>query len=124
MKNIKKNEQLDDEFDVECLQEDELQKIGGDNTKKGIMDEYLKGKSNPKQVTLPSLVKDHTATCLAICRFFYAHAIPFHLVKSPLFKKMIDSIVNYGKGLKLPTYNETRVILLKKEVEKYALNIG
>ena len=49
------------------------------------MDAYLKGKSNSKQVTLPSLVKDHTATCLAICRFFYAHAIPFHLVKSPLF---------------------------------------
>ena len=75
-------------------------------------------------MTLPSLVKDHTATCLAICRFFYTHAIPFHLVKSPLFKKMIDSIANYGKGLKLPTYNETRVTLLKKEVEKYALNIG
>ena len=51
------------------------------------MDEYLKRKSNPKQVTLPSLVKDRIATCLAICRFFYAHAIPFYLVKSHLFKK-------------------------------------
>ena len=40
----KKDEQLDDEFDVECLQEDELQKIGGDNAKKGTMDAYLKGK--------------------------------------------------------------------------------
>ena len=88
------------------------------------MDEYLKGKSNPKQVALPSLVKDRTATCLVICRFFSAHAIPFYLVKSPLFKKMIDSVANYGKGLKLPTYNETRVTFLKKEVEKYALNIG
>ena len=88
LENIKKKiEQFDDEFDVECLQEDELQKIGDDNTKKGTMDEYLKGKSNPKQVTLPSLVKDRTATCLAICRFFYAHAIRFYLVKSPLFKK-------------------------------------
>ena len=29
----KKIEQFDDEFDVECLQEDELQKIGNDNTK-------------------------------------------------------------------------------------------
>ena len=87
LKNIKKNEQFDDEFDVECLQEDELQKIGDDNTKKGTMDEYLKGKSNPKQVALPSLVKDRTATCLVICRFFYAHTIPFYLVKSPLFEK-------------------------------------
>ena len=48
LKNIKKNEQFDDEFDVECLQEDELQKIGDDNTKKGTMEEYLKGKSNSK----------------------------------------------------------------------------
>ena len=83
----KKSEQLDDKFDVECLQEDELQKIGGANAKKGTMDAYLKGKSNSKQVTLPFLVKDCTTTCLAICRFFYAHAIPFHLVKSPLFKR-------------------------------------
>ena len=44
----KKDEQLDDEFDVVCLQEDELQKIGDDNTKKGTMEEYLKGKSNSK----------------------------------------------------------------------------
>ena len=35
-------------FDVECLQEYELQKIGSDNTKKGTMDTYLKGKFNPK----------------------------------------------------------------------------
>ena len=48
LKNIKKNEQFDDEFDVECLQEDELQKIGGANAKKGTMEEYLKGKSNSK----------------------------------------------------------------------------
>ena len=74
-------------MNVECLQEDELQKIGRDNAKKGTMDAYLKGKSNSKQVTLPSLVKDHIVTCLAICRFFYAHAIPFHLVKSLLFKR-------------------------------------
>ena len=47
-KTLKKNEQFDDEFDVECLQEDELQKIGDDNTKKGTMEEYLKGKSNSK----------------------------------------------------------------------------
>ena len=81
------------------------------------MDAYLKGKSNSKQVTLPYLVKDRIATCLAICRFFYAHAIPFHLVKSPLFKKMMDLVANYGKGLKLSTYRETGVTFLKKEVE-------
>ncbi|KAL4652193.1 hypothetical protein ACB092_01G215900 [Castanea dentata] len=49
--------------------------------------------------------------------FFNAHAIPFHLVKSPLFKEVMDSIANYGKGLKLPTYHATRVTFLKKEVE-------
>ena len=101
-------------FDVKCLQEYELQKIGSDNTKKGTMDTYLKGKFNPKQVTLPSLVKDCTVTCLAICRFYYAHAIAFHLVKSHLFKKMIDSVANYGKGLKLSTYHETMMTFLKK----------
>ena len=76
-KTLKKNEQFDDEFDVECLQEDELQKIGDDNTKKGTMEEYLKGKSNSKQVTLSSLVKDRTATCLAICRFFLCSCYTF-----------------------------------------------
>ncbi|XP_030959124.1 uncharacterized protein LOC115981079 [Quercus lobata] len=30
---------------------------------------------------------------------------------------MMDSVANYGKGLKLPTYHETRVTFLKKEVE-------
>src|SRR6266571_5142340 len=30
---------------------------------------------------------------------------------------MMDSIANYGKGLKLPTYDETRVTFLKKEIE-------
>ncbi|XP_030931017.1 uncharacterized protein LOC115956884 [Quercus lobata] len=29
----------------------------------------------------------------------------------------MDSVANYGKGLKLPTYDETRVTFLKKEVE-------
>ena len=57
LENIKKkSEQLEDKFDVECLQEDELQKIGGDNAKKGIMDAYLKGKSNSKQVDRKSVV--------------------------------------------------------------------
>ena len=27
------------------------------------------------------------------------------------------SVANYGKGLKLPTYHETRVTFLKKEIE-------
>ncbi|XP_050263870.1 uncharacterized protein LOC126708093 [Quercus robur] len=30
---------------------------------------------------------------------------------------MMDSVANYGKGLKLPTYHETRLTFLKKEVE-------
>ena len=30
---------------------------------------------------------------------------------------MMDSVANYGKGLKLPTYHEIRVTFLKKMVE-------
>ena len=29
----------------------------------------------------------------------------------------MDSVANYGKGLKLPTYHKTSVTFLKKEVE-------
>uniref|UniRef100_A0A2C9VYB7 DUF659 domain-containing protein n=1 Tax=Manihot esculenta TaxID=3983 RepID=A0A2C9VYB7_MANES len=53
----------------------------------------------------------------SICRFLYGHALPFVLVKSPLFASMMEMVGDYGRGLKLSSYHETRVIYFKKEVD-------
>lgn len=44
--------------------------------------------------------------CSNICRFFYGHALTFHLIESPLLHTMIQSVNDYGKGLKHPSCQE------------------
>ncbi|KAG5560764.1 hypothetical protein RHGRI_003943 [Rhododendron griersonianum] len=44
-------------------------------------------------------------------------ALPFSLVKSSWFHTAVQSIGEYGKGLKPPSYHEVRVTFLKKEVD-------
>ena len=58
--------------------------------------------------------KDREDIYLDICRFFYANALPFNLVKDPYFKTMLEFVSSFGKGLKPPSYHEVRVTYLKK----------
>ena len=69
--------------------------------------------------TLNTLWKkgDRESVCKDICRFLYANALPFNLVKSPYFKTMLESVASFGPGFKPPSYHEAMCILLKKEVE-------
>ncbi|KAA8541295.1 hypothetical protein F0562_025258 [Nyssa sinensis] len=46
---------------------------------------------------------------------FDANAIPFNLVKDVYFKRMLESVASYGKGLKPPSCHEVRCTFLKKE---------
>ncbi|XP_026440013.1 uncharacterized protein LOC113338832 isoform X2 [Papaver somniferum] len=55
--------------------------------------------------------------CIAICDFFYANAVPFNAVNDIYFKKMVNVIGEFGKGLKPPSMHEIRVTILKKKVE-------
>jgi hypothetical protein len=58
----------------------------------------------------------------------YDCGLPLNLVKSPLFKDMIEECIEYDIKLKVPAYYEARVIFVKIEVkymhatlEKYKL---
>ena len=78
----------------------------------------MKGRGNvSKQWIMNEMVKKRESMVKDICRFLYGHILTFNLVKSPLFGQMMKSIWEYGRGLKLPSYHETRVTFLKKEVE-------
>ena len=52
-----------------------------------------------------------------IARWMYDAAIPFNAVNYPSFDVMIESIGQYGVGLKPPSFHEVRVPLLKKRNE-------
>ena len=54
--------------------------------------------------------------CRDIARWMYDAAIPFNAVNYPSFDVMIESIGQYGVGLKPPSFHEVRVPLLKKEM--------
>lgn len=56
--------------------------------------------------------------CRDIARWFYDAGIPFHASTYESFGVMIESIGQYGSGLKPPTMHELRVPLLKKEVDE------
>ncbi|TXG72837.1 hypothetical protein EZV62_001416 [Acer yangbiense] len=47
----------------------------------------------------------------------YDAGIPFNAVKYPSFKPFCEAVGKYGMSVKLPSYHEVRVPLLKKEVE-------
>ncbi|CAH1427718.1 unnamed protein product [Lactuca virosa] len=70
-----------------------------------------------KQKTMNQALEDREPVTRALCRLIYGEALPFNLVKSPLWKEALRLVGEYGKGLKLPSYHEARVTYLKKEVE-------
>ncbi|XP_074337736.1 uncharacterized protein LOC141674935 [Apium graveolens] len=53
-----------------------------------------------------------------IANFFYECGIPFNAANSRSYEVMVESIGQYGPGLKPPTYHELRVPLLKKAKEE------
>ncbi|KAL6527150.1 hypothetical protein OROGR_016240 [Orobanche gracilis] len=56
-----------------------------------------------------------------IANFFYENGIPFNVAHSRSYEIMIESIGQFGPGLKPPTYHDLRVPLLekaKKETDK------
>ncbi|KAK4259931.1 hypothetical protein QN277_006209 [Acacia crassicarpa] len=57
-------------------------------------------------------------TCQYIAQFFYRNGIAFNVARTKSFKLMVDTIGNYGKHLKPPSYHELRVPFLKKEIER------
>ncbi|XP_050222226.2 uncharacterized protein LOC126672323 [Mercurialis annua] len=81
------------------------------------MNAFITKDKGIKQQTLNAMVKKKEPVIQSICRFLYGHALPFVLVKSPLFSSMLDTVGEYGRGLKPPSYHEARVTYLKKEVE-------
>jgi hypothetical protein len=66
---------------------------------------------------------DRDKVCAAICQCLYANALPFNLVKSPYFKKMLTVVGDFGKGLKPPSYHEARVTFLEKEVDTIKVSL-
>jgi Protein of unknown function (DUF 659) len=79
--------------------------VGGANAKKKL-----------KQITINTMVKSRIPACKKIMKCIYGCGLPLSLVKSPLFKDMIEECIKYGIGLKFPTYYEARVTFFKMEV--------
>ncbi|GJU77250.1 zf-BED domain-containing protein [Tanacetum coccineum] len=76
-------------------------------------------KKGKVQSTLNKIYKkdERDKVCQQIARFFYTSALSFNCVKNPEFKKMIQMVGDFGRGLDPPSYHEMRVTYLKKEVD-------
>ena len=75
------------------------------NKRKATMEAFIDKGKGVKQQCLNALVKKREPAIESICRFLYGHALPFVLVKSPLFASMVEYIGDYGRGLKPPSYH-------------------
>ena len=53
---------------------------------------------------------------MLITKWMYEAAIPFNAVTYLSFQPMIETIGQYGVGMKGPTFHEVRVTNLKKEL--------
>jgi len=117
--------ELDCDDDCEELDCENLGDKGVKRKKtKGPMDMYVTKKKAPasiggKQAEInkasDKVMRDKA--CADIARFFYDAGIAFNAATYPSFKGMIQSIGQYGAGMKEPSMHEIRVPLLKNEVE-------
>ncbi|KAL6559467.1 hypothetical protein OROGR_004584 [Orobanche gracilis] len=97
---------------------------------KGPMDVYFaqnptkvveaRKKDKARQSTINEACKKELRkrACRDIARWMYDAAIAFNAVNHPSFDVMVESIGQYGCGMKPPTYHEVRVPLLRKEVNE------
>jgi len=75
-------------------------------------------KNDLQQMTINASYKNKEDVIQEICNCIYGNALPFNLVRSPLFIQMLKAVGDYGKGLKPPSYHEVRVSYMKKAVDK------
>ncbi|WVZ14827.1 hypothetical protein V8G54_012393 [Vigna mungo] len=68
--------------------------------------ELTKGKNDLQQMTINASYKNREDVIREICNCIYGNALPFNLVRSHLFIRMLKAVGEYGKGLKLPSYHE------------------
>ena len=82
------------------------------------MDNFV-SKKGKTHCTLNKMFKkdERDKVCQQIARFFYTSALSFNCIKNPEFKKMVQMIGDFGRGLDPPSYHEMRVTYLKKEVD-------
>ncbi|KAJ1383830.1 hypothetical protein SESBI_43039 [Sesbania bispinosa] len=111
-KLLESREKKKDENSLECFQEVRNEDNGA---KKGTMDSSVgKGKEGNskvlKQKTMNAMLKDRDVVIQEICNCIYGNALPFNLVRSPLFIQMLKVVGEYGRGLKPPTYHEVRCL--------------
>lgn len=85
------------------------------------MDAFVSKGKGVKQQSINLMTKKGEPMVHSICRFLYGHALPFVLVKSPLFFFNCGKCAEYGKGLKHSSYHEAWLTFLKKEVDNVSL---
>ncbi|XP_061357381.1 uncharacterized protein LOC133301719 [Gastrolobium bilobum] len=91
------------EMFIKLLNDNDLECSNDKDSNKGIIENLLgKGRGGSssttmKQPTINSMVKDRDLVIQDICRCIYGTALPFNLVKSPLFIKMLKSVGEYGR---------------------------
>jgi len=61
------------------------------------------------QMTINVSCKNREYVIQEICNCIYGNALPFNLVRSPLFIQMLKAVEEYGKGLNPSSYHEVRV---------------
>ncbi|KAA0032269.1 uncharacterized protein E5676_scaffold1327G00190 [Cucumis melo var. makuwa] len=74
-----------------------------------------KGKQTSLNATYKKEMRERTIQRIA--RWFYDAGVPLNACTYNSFAPMIESIGQFGPGLKPPTYHELRVSCLKKELE-------
>jgi len=73
-----------------------------------------------KQTTINEHYKKEARdkACQSIARWMYDAGIPFNAVNYDSFQVMIESIGQFGPGMKGPSFHEVRVPLLQKELDR------
>ncbi|XP_063937668.1 uncharacterized protein LOC108193722 isoform X2 [Daucus carota subsp. sativus] len=77
--------------------------------------------NGPSQTTLESKLRtkeEKDRVSKHIADFFYENGIPFNAANSRSYEIMVESIGQYGPGLKPPTFHDLRLPLLKKAKEE------
>ncbi|KAA0053508.1 uncharacterized protein E6C27_scaffold190G00650 [Cucumis melo var. makuwa] len=74
-----------------------------------------KGKQTSLNAAYKKEMREHTIQRIA--RWFYDAGVPLNACTYDIFAPLIESIGQFGPGLKPPTYHELRVPCLKKELE-------
>ncbi|XP_059632352.1 uncharacterized protein LOC132274986 [Cornus florida] len=78
-----------------------------------------KRKEGGKQTTINDACKKELRgrACAAFARWMYDAGIAFNDVKYDSFAEVVETIGQYGPGIKPPSYHEVRVPLLRKELD-------